>query len=298
MNDEWLKAKDLYLRRLKPSTRRAYATGIAHWSAFCRNCGVDLQTAGRATMEAWLLSMKESGLKDTTIMTRVAGVSGFYRFCMLRYTFVVDGHELSLASFNPADTVRIQVNKYGKSQYLTAGELRSILDQIDLSDAGGRRDYALLLGYALTGRRNSEWRCLRAEDITIVDGVVTYRWSGKGRSNELYEMPELVYQAVKALDVRQGYIFKGMKEDQPISNVTANNILKRYAAMAKIQKKVHIHMLRHGYAMLARELGADTLTISESLAHANTSTTQIYLTHMAVQRDTLSQRMAVRMGLR
>lgn len=301
--DEWNKAKDLYLGRLKPSTRRTYATGIAQWSSFCRHHNVEMGQAGRALVETWLLEMQESGLSDATIGTRLAAVSGFYRFCCNRYTSMVDGHEIALAHVNPADRHQVHVQKYGKSEYLTVAEVAAILQAIDKTAKNGARDYALLLGYALTGRRNSEWRCLKVEDIRLEGGIWTYRWSGKGRKNEVYELPTVVFEAVleyTKLDggPAAGFVFRSqIHEEKPIAAETVNNVLKRYARLARIEKSVHVHMLRHSYAMLARELGADTLTISENLAHASANTTQIYLTHLAVQRDTLSGEMVRRLGI-
>lgn len=301
ISEQWQKAQELYLARLKPSTRRAYATGIAQWAAYCRNHGEDVWTAGRALVEAWLVEMRESGLAEATTGTRLAAVSGFYEFCCNDYTSMVDGHEIALGNINPANKHRVKVKKFGKSEYLTAGEVASVLKGIDREAVNGNRDYALLLGYALTGRRNSEWRTLKIEDVIDQGGMWTYRWSNKGHENEVYEMPPVVYEALRehlrCADYVTEYVFQSRQKEQPISMITANNILKRHAKSAGIAKNVYIHMLRHSYAMLARDLGADTLTISENLAHSSTSVTQIYLSHMTICRDTLSPMMAERLGI-
>jgi len=300
----WMAARALYLAGLRPNTRRAYATGLAQFAAYCRHQGVAMWDAGRALVEAWLVEMRESGLAESTISTRVAAVSGFFRFAALRYTSVVDGAVSGLVSHNPAEGLGLKSRKFGKSAYLSAGELTALLGAIDRGTATGRRDYALLLGYVLTGRRNSEWRTIRCGDIQRVDGIWIYRWSGKGQVNLAYELPGFLAQALVMWMPIETYakinlpVFPGRRDQhRPMSAQTANNILRRYAKLAGIERPVHVHMLRHSYAMLARGLGADVLTISGQLAHASTATTQIYLDHLEVRRDTLSGQMVQRLGL-
>lgn len=297
-------ARKLYLARLRPNTRRAYATGLAQFAAYCRHQGVAMWDAGRALVEAWLVAMRESGLAEATIATRVAAVSGFYRFATTRYTRIEGGQEIALAAINPADGLGLKSQKFGKSEYLSAGELTALLGAIDRRAATGRRDYALLLGYVLTGRRNSEWRTIRCGDIQRVDGIWIYRWSGKGQDNLAYELPVYLARALEMWMPIETYarinlpVFPSPRDPQrPLSAQAANNILRRYARLAGIERPVHIHMLRHSYAMLARGLGADVLTISGQLAHASTATTQIYLDHLEVRRDTLSGQMVQRLGL-
>ena len=58
-------------------------------------------------------------------------------------------------------------------------------------------------------------------------------------------------------------------------------MLKRLAARAGIDKRVHAHGLRHTHAAQLRAEGIDIAIISRQLGHASISTTARYLDHIA-----------------
>ena len=198
--------------------------------------------------------------------------------------------------------MRPRVEPYGKAVYLSPPQVKKLLNSIDQASPLGARDYALILGYILTARRNSELRKLRYGDISHTADAVWYTWSGKGRKNQRYELPEPVWQAIKhylTLSARlasirpQEYIFapRGALGTSPLSSMEVGRRLKLYAAKSGLEEaKIHVHTLRHTGAMLRKQAGEDVVEIQDDLGHSSLAVTSIYVKKIAGHRDSASDR--------
>ncbi len=284
-----------------------------------------------ADVAAWLADLRGRGLAESSCGQYLAAVSSFYTWARSRWLVIEDGRERGLwLGSNPARAVdRPRVAVYGKASYLDTEELRAFLGVIrrsigdavvgSLAHRQGLRDYALMMTYVSTGRRNSEIRRLRWGDLTPAGGRVYYQWQGKGRFDR-HELPSHAWQAIvawtgswpadpvagdyvfRALDDRAGRLpgveAAGWAVNRPLSARSVERLVQRYARMAGLNAAaVHVHTLRHAAAMLRLASGENVLGIQALLGHATLATTQIYLAHVRGQEDVGWGKAATLLGL-
>ena len=83
--------------------------------------------------------------------------------------------------------------------------------------------------------------------------------------NEITDNPEYVFTTLKGTKIHPRYI---------------QDMVKRYADKAGIEKNISPHTLRHTIATDMLEAGVNIRVVQEFLGHENVSTTQVY-THVA-----------------
>lgn len=303
--EHWGRAIALWLAsRRSPSTRRAYAAALQDLQASVGS----VWEIGRADVVAWCGELRKRGLSDATIALRLAGVSSFYRFCLDDYTIVQeDGRERGLALFNPAGsaTLRPRITPYGKSTWLRPEEARALLAVIDRSKPQGLRDFALFLGYLMTGRRNSEWRRARIEHFISGPSGVSYAWHGKGKVDQRQAISPPVWAALQAWSAARGpragsCLFHDISGDgtRELCPRQVGALLKRYARLAGLDAgRIHVHTLRHSAAMLRKEAGMQLDDISGFLSHSSLAVTQIYLHTLEGREDSAWGTVAQMLGL-
>jgi site-specific recombinase XerD len=161
------------------------------------------------------------------------------------------------------------------------------------------RDRAILEMLFSTGLRISEMISVKRDGINLKRGEFAVR--GKGDKMRLVFMSHNAIEAInqylkerkdnsKALFIRHDAkesVEKQMASmSEKVSGLTARTIqriIKKYAKLAGIMKKITPHTLRHSFATDLLTNGADIRSVQELLGHASISTTQIY-THLTNKR--------------
>lgn len=192
----------------------------------------------------------------------------------------------------PADQIELAKVEQRSIDVITDAELKRLFESPDQekdkeSKARGRAILELLFS---TGLRVSEL-CSLKRDIDLSNDEMTIR--GKGGKVRVVFISDDAKDAVqKYLDLRDDMsdalfvkVAKNKKDGskteitEGLTRRSIERIVKKYATIAGISKKVTPHVLRHCFATDLLSNGADLRSVQALLGHANITTTQVY-THV------------------
>ncbi len=229
-------------------------------------------------MNDFLSFLKEKGMKNNSLIRKSMSVKGFYSFLKREGIITVALSDL------------VTPKKEGKlPDILSMDEMERLLGMMDLSTAKGQLDHAMVLICFSCGLRVSELVNLRIDQINTKNGYL--RVSGKRNRQRLIPISKDALEGMNqyVLAVRDKshtkspclFVHENGKE---VSRQYFFLELKKYVKMAGINKNVSPHTLRHSYASILLENGAQLRTIQELLGHQDISTTQIY-THISKKKE-------------
>lgn len=193
--------------------------------------------------------------------------------------------------YNPASELDVpKVQRRLPRNILTVDEVAAILNEADPSTATGLRDRALLELLYSTGLRRKEAGNLTRSDVDFIRQVVFVR-EGKGGRDRVVPLgvrasawlQKYLYEARPQLTVNDATALFVTDYGDPVQGHYVAMRVKRYMAIAGIDRPGAAHLLRHACATHMLEGGADIRFIQALLGHANLNTTEIY-THVSIEK--------------
>jgi site-specific recombinase XerD len=195
-----------------------------------------------------------------------------------------------IESLNPE---RIELAKVPERSLdlISSAELNRLMDSPDTNTLRGLRDKAILELLFSTGLRVSELCALSQEDVDLSRDEFSVR--GKGDKVRVVFLSDTARNAIKAylkerkdfddaMFIQYGKIHKKEEvknKELRLTSRSVQRIIKRYATIAGITRKVTPHVIRHSFATDLLSNGADLRSVQALLGHANIATTQVY-THV------------------
>ncbi len=178
--------------------------------------------------------------------------------------------------------------------FLEREELERLFEAVPSGSIEGNRDRAIIEILYSTGLRVSELHGLDRNKVDLIHKEFIVQ--GKGRKSRIVYLSDRACQYVaEYLDMRsdvytplllnysrrvKNKICDDLSgEERRLSTVSIESIVRKYARLAGIIKKVTPHTLRHSFATELLNNGADIRSVQEMLGHASITTTQIY-THV------------------
>jgi site-specific recombinase XerD len=311
------------------NTRKHYKIVIDHFIRFIGNVrgdnpldtiGVDVllwkddleRTGGIAGVAADKFLGAHVPHEKSSLLNKISILSAFFKFLQKPG---MDGSP-PLIQFNPVDALhsKIEVEKYASAKKISVDLLKEMLKNCDLGTLDGLRNYTLIYGYFMTGRRNSEWLNLQWKNLNFNRQPPSYSYIRKGDKLSNDTLPDPLLEVLISYLVRRWgedfskrlsddtYLFcaipgKGgarqlVDPNQPLNQRSMLRIVKKLAKKSGFDpRKISVHSLRHLHAESYLAQGASVEEVRARLNHQSLATTQRYLSSMTNEENRLANKL-------
>lgn len=281
-------------------TLRNYNHYLNRFADFCSQQGVakpediDFELVRSYRLHINRLTDKEGHtLKQITQNYHIIALRAFLKYLAKRDIATLPAEKIDLAK-TPSRMV----------EFLDHEELQRLFDAVEeeKEEILRLRDRSILLTLFATGLRVSELCSLKRDQINFKRNEFTVR--GKGDKLRLIFLSDDAGKALQAYLKKRADNSKFMfiahkqigtrnaaekemesfgKDAAGLTPRTVQRLIKKYAMIGGIMKKITPHTLRHSFATDLLQNGADIRSVQSMLGHASITTTQIY-THITNQQ--------------
>lgn len=263
-------------RNFSVNTIEAYLADLQKLLSYLDGAGISIEEATLDDLRHFAAGLHDIGISPRSQCRILSGVRSFYRFMLLDGRMVNDPTEL------------LESPQLGEHlpEVLTTDEVDRMEAAVDLSKWEGHRNRAIVEVLFSCGLRVSELVTLRLSSLYLDQGFI--RVMGKGSKERLVPISQRAITELGFwfddrchMDIRRGeedYVFLNRRGSH-LTRTMILIIIKQLAAEAGITKTVSPHTLRHSFATVLLEGGADLRAIQVMLGHESIGTTEIY-THI------------------
>ncbi len=257
-----------------------YGRDLRQFEEFFReeNPEAEFSTVGEAAVRSWMVSLMDEGRSPASVNRKLSSLRTFYRY--LRKNKVV--------TVNP--TTRIPGPKKRKAlpAFLREKEMDLLLDEIPFGEGfEACRDKAMIELLYSTGIRQSELIGLNDSDVDFSSRQI--KVNGKRNKQRLIPCGAGLMDCLrKYVDERNGTVPSGegaffvLKDGRRMYPMAVYTIVKRNLSKVATLKKKSPHVLRHTFATVMLNNGADLKSVKELLGHESLQTTEVY-THVTFE---------------
>ena len=263
-------------RTFSVNTVEAYLADLQKLLSYLNGAGISIEEATLDDLRHFAAGLHDIGISPRSQCRILSGVRSFYRFMLLDGRMENDPTEL------------LESPQLGEHlpEVLTNDEVDRMEAAVDLSKWEGHRNRAIVEVLFSCGLRVSELVTLRLSSLYLDQGFI--RVMGKGSKERLVPISQRAITELGFwfddrchMDIRRGeedYVFLNRRGGH-LTRTMILIIIKQLAAEAGITKTVSPHTLRHSFATVLLEGGADLRAIQVMLGHESIGTTEIY-THI------------------
>lgn len=266
-------------RSLAGNSIEAYMGDIEKLTDFLLEKGIKKSPAEieLKDLQQFIQWIAEMGMTPSSQSRIISGIRTFYKYCQVE----------DVSKNDPTTLLETPKLKRTLPDVLSFEEIENIIAQVDLSQAEGTRNKAILETMYSCGLRVSELVNLKLSELYLDVGFI--RVVGKGNKERLVPIGSsaVKYINIYRNNVRVHQSIQKGEEDIVFLNRRGKRltramiflIIKDLVKKAGIQKTISPHTFRHSFATHLVEGGADLRAVQEMLGHESITTTEIY-THL------------------
>jgi len=245
--------EDMRMRKLAPKTQSSYIRAVRHFAGYL---GRSPDTASAEDLRRYQLHCVDRGVSPITLNATITGLKFFFEVTVDRAELMARMRPVRVAQSLPVILSRQEVGRLIESA-------RNLKHRTALSVAYG------------AGLRASEVVALKAGDVDSTRMVLRVE-QGKGRKDRYALLPPLLLERLRAWwragraegkILPNGWLFPGLDPLDPMTTRQLNRVVHEAAAIARIDKRVSMHTLRHCFATHLLEQKEDIRVIQVLLGH-------------------------------
>ncbi|HPJ23358.1 MAG TPA: tyrosine-type recombinase/integrase [Bacillota bacterium] len=265
----------IYQKQYSPSTVKSYTNDINNLISFIEQEELgDLLGMNNRTAKFYV-SYLYNQYSPKSILRKISAVRSLYDF-LIEEEMIMD---------NPFEFVVLPKVNRKLPKFIYPKEMSDFLDNIDTSDALGKRNKAIFELLYGCGLRAMELIELKLQDVDYVNRTVLVH--GKGSKDRIVPVHDTAIQTLRIYiyEARPELAQKSFESDdhiflnyrgESLSSRGVNKILDSELEHQASTLKISPHSFRHSFATHLINNGVDLRVVQELLGHESLSTTQIY----------------------
>ena len=263
-----------YEKGVSSHTLIAYKTDLHQFELFIQSDAGSfvLKNLDSSDVRRWILSMMSEKKNPTSIARKISSLNSFFKYCQRH----------GILKKNPTTGVVLPKKAKRLPSFLKKDELEKMFQFEDSADdfESIRNDLILEMLIGL-GLRRSELINLKDKDIDYSNKVI--KVLGKRNKERIIPAYRKLLDKTKVYIAIRNEIFPSEKKylfltnkGKPIYAKFVYLLVKRRIGEVSTLNKKSPHVLRHTYATLLLNEGADLEILRELLGHSSLASTQVY----------------------
>lgn len=262
-------------RGLSPTTVKTYGQDLRALERFLltQDEQLDWALVDRDRIRLWVADRMSGPVRPQTIKRSLSSLRTFFRYLCTRAVITADPMQLIP---NPKTPRALPA-------CVRREEMDRLLDRTAFPDTfTGRRDHLILLTFYSAGLRVSELCRLNLSDVDHDRSEL--RVLGKGNKQRVVPFGPELRDALALYAAERTALFGGSgcapffvtDRGRRVNYALVHDVVRDYLSLVTTATKRTPHVLRHTFATVMLNGGADLEAVKSLLGHASIATTQIY----------------------